>query len=640
MPKQKKIAVICAALAAVVLLAFFFWSTSEAQTISRQIRLGHKFLEDGSYTEAILAFEKVLTIEPKSIPARMGLAEVHVRTGDHAKAEARLNEVIAIDNTFVEAYLKMADVLVLQGRVEAAIKLLEEAATRLADPRIKTHLETVRPPAPSATTPPGQYDRRLALRLTPSVQGWPIYYTQDGSQPSLESARYYSPIRLEPGTTTIRTAHISPRGAVSHLGEYTYTITLKRFKVDAVMAIGAETFAIALTSGGEVLTWGSNFHGQLGDGTTESRADPVKILDNVKLIASTPFESDLDEGFAIKEDNTLWGWGRNSRGQLGDGTTSPRLSPVKVMEDVRYVFTTGTDIMGQGGSTYAIKTDNSLWAWGNNAQGQLGNGTTASSLVPIQVMTDVKSVTGTQSGSVYVIKQDSSLWTWGFNSHAQLGVGNNYYGLNRNILSPTRILGNVSSVAPGGYHAFAIQHDGTMWGWGYRIHTLGDNIASAVIQLSPKRIMTEVLQVAANYRMTTFVLKKDHTLWSVGSNFDGVLGNGTTRSSSVLTQVASEVASVTLLYNASYIVKLDGSLWACGSNRGGQLGDGTTEHRSTFVPILPQGIEAVVGHGGYIFVLKSDGTLWGMGSNQFYTLTDDRTSRYSSPVLVMGVKEN
>lgn len=180
--------------------------------------------------------------------------------------------------------------------------------------------------------------------------------------------------------------------------------------LDNVVTVSCEAGnTAAVKSDGTLWTWGFNFYAQLGNGTRERSTVPTKVLDNVAAIS-------LGSGHtaAIKTDGTLWMWGSNNRGQLGNGGkanesdtsgNSYQTVPVKVLDNVATV--------NFGGSyTAAIKTDGTLWTWGSNGLGQLGNGTRNPSAVPIKVLDNVAAVS-CSSASTIAVKTDGTLWAWG-----------------------------------------------------------------------------------------------------------------------------------------------------------------------------------------------------------------------------------
>jgi len=173
------------------------------------------------------------------------------------------------------------------------------------------------------------------------------------------------------------------------------------------LAAGASR-SMALKTDGSLWAWGSNWRGGLGDGSgIIGRSTPVQVLTEVAAVSRS--------GLAIKTDGGLWVWGANYYGQLGDGTTTDRSTPVQVLTGVAAV-TAGS------GHSLALKTDGSLWAWGQNGHGKLGDGTTTDRLTPVQVLTGVAAVSAGWYHTL-ALKTDGSLWAWGENVSGQLGDG-------------------------------------------------------------------------------------------------------------------------------------------------------------------------------------------------------------------------
>jgi YD repeat-containing protein len=141
---------------------------------------------------------------------------------------------------------------------------------------------------------------------------------------------------------------------------------------------------VAVKTDGTLWAWGYNGFGELGDGTTTQRVTPVQVGTDTRWasVAAGQWHT-----VAVKTDGTLWAWGNNSYGQLGDGTTTQRHAPVQVGIDTNWASVAGSVAAGYG-HTVATKTDGTLWAWGYNASGQLGNGTTTQRVTPMQVGTD------------------------------------------------------------------------------------------------------------------------------------------------------------------------------------------------------------------------------------------------------------
>jgi len=215
--------------------------------------------------------------------------------------------------------------------------------------------------------------------------------------------------------------------------------------------------SITLKSDGTVWTWGDNQHGQLGDGTATDRTTPVQVqgLTGVVAIAGGSYHS-----LALKSDGTVWAWGSNSSGQLGNGTTTKSYTPMQVQG------LTGVVAIAAGGKhSLALKSDGTVWAWGDNWYGQLGNGTTTNRFTPVQVqgLTGVVAIAGGYYHTI-ALKQDGTVWTWGYNWYGQLGDGTS----SPHRTTPVQVQGltGVVAIAGGYYHTVALKQDGTVWTWG------------------------------------------------------------------------------------------------------------------------------------------------------------------------------
>ena len=323
---------------------------------------------------------------------------------------------------------------------------------------------------------------------------------------------------------------------------------------------------------------------------------------------------------AIAADGSLWTWGRNEFGQLGDGTTTDRYSPVKVMDDVAAVS------LGEIHSA-ALKTDGSLWTWGQNWYSQLGDGTTENRSRPVKIMDSVAAVSLGYRHSA-AIKTDGSLWIWGSNGYCELGDGTT-----TNRSSPVRIMYGVASVSLGEYHSAAITTDGSLWIWGRNDNgQLGDG--TTMERSSPVKIMDDVAAVSLGSAHSA-AIKMDDSLWTWGANWYGQLGNGTTENRSNPVEVMDGIASVSLGESHSAALKTNGSLWMWGYNDLGQLGDGTETDRSSPVKNMDR-VDAVSMGGYHSAVIKMDGSLWTWGNNGFGQLGNGMSTPQSSPVNIIA----
>jgi len=326
-------------------------------------------------------------------------------------------------------------------------------------------------------------------------------------------------------------------------------------------------YSLAIKSDGSLWAWGYNDVGQLGDGTKVDRHTPVKIMDGVAQVSAGSSYS-----LAIKSDGSLWAWGYNGYfGVFGNGMEGDSTVPVKVMDNVAQI-SAGFDHVA------AIKSDGSLWMWGCNYNGQLGEGTKeVRSRTPVKVMDQVAQVAVGKNHTV-AVKNDGSLWAWGSNSMGQIGDGTKV-----DRRTPVKVMDQVTQVAAGNYHTLAIKNDGSLWGWGS--NEIGQLGGTTYTTPTPVKIMENVIQVTAGTH-NTLAIKRDGSLWAWGGNYDGKLGNGTTRHRRVPVKIMDNVAQVSAGDQHTLAIKRDGSLWAWGDNRRGTLGDGTTENRLAPVKVM------------------------------------------------------
>ena len=250
----------------------------------------------------------------------------------------------------------------------------------------------------------------------------------------------------------------------------------------------------------------------------------------------------------------------------------------------------------------AIDTNGSLWTWGRNDCGQLGDGTTDDSIVPLKVMDGIVSVSCGNSHTA-VIKTDGSLWTWGYNSDGQLGNGNT-----NNSSTPTKVLDDIVAVSCGGKHTAAIKNDGSLWVFGSSTH----NSVSTSQKTTPTKVMDDVIAVSAGNGFTA-VIKADNSLWTWGSNTDGQLGHNGGSPSRYPTQVMEDVIAVSAGTSHCTAIKSDGSLWAWGSYMYGKLG---TEDSET-TPAINSGVTSISAGCYHTAAIKSDGSLWMWGNNKY-----------------------
>jgi alpha-tubulin suppressor-like RCC1 family protein len=372
----------------------------------------------------------------------------------------------------------------------------------------------------------------------------------------------------------------------------------------------------AVDNSNQIWCWGNNHYGQLGIGKDYNYYETYyKFPRQVTSVGKVKGVSGGDSSTCvIKEDNSLWCWGGNDSGQLGDGTFINRAFPhMKITDNV-------LQISANQYHTCAIISDNSLWCWGSNGSGQLGDGTNTNSNTPVLITSGVSSV-ALGGYHTCAVKQDGSLWCWGYNYYGQLGDGTSGWGTDKN--TPFQIMSSgVSSVALGGYHTCAVKQDGSLWCWGYNYYgQLGDGTSGwGTDKNTPVQIMSSGVSSVALGGDHTCAVKTDGSLWCWGRNYygqlgDGMGGYGVIRNTPVQI-MSSGVSSVALGGDHTCAVKTDGSLWCWGSNWNGQVGVGPVGN--VFSPVEVMQDVLTVSAGSYhTCAIKIDGTLWCWGNNYY-----------------------
>jgi len=341
---------------------------------------------------------------------------------------------------------------------------------------------------------------------------------------------------------------------------------------------------------------------------------------------------------------TVWGVGYNNDGELGDNTTDDRSSPVQTICG-------GSNWVEINCGYYNIaglKDDGTLWTWGQNNDGGLGDNTTIQKSSPVQTIcggTDWKTmVVGTYYEHCAAIKTDGTLWLWGYNNSGEIGDETTV-----DKSSPVQtVCGGTDwkQVASGGNHTAAIKNNGTLWMWGYNEDgQLGDNTTddkSSPIQTICGR--TDWKSVSCGEKFTA-AIKNNGTCWTWGENNDGQLGDETTGNKSSPVQTiagGTDWKQISCGDNHMLAIKNNGTCWTWGSNGNGQLGDETTTNRSSPVQTVTYGTDWKQVDGGqdHSAAIKNDGTCWVWGDNGSGRLGDNTNVDRSSPVQTIMADTN
>jgi len=339
--------------------------------------------------------------------------------------------------------------------------------------------------------------------------------------------------------------------------------------------------------------WGRNCFsvtpiGQLGDNTAVNKSSPVSVVggftDWCQISAS---KATVGHSLAIRTNGTAWAWGRNSNGKLGDNTTVDKSSPVSVVGG----FTNWCQVSAGGQHSLGLRTNGTAWAWGDGSDGKLGDNTIANKSSPVSVVggfCDWSQVSGGYKHSLG-LRTNGTLWAWGYNAQGRLGDNTT-----ANKSSPVSVVGGYTDwcqVSAGYAHSLGVRTNGTAWAWGCNSYgKLGDN--TTVSKSSPVSVIggfTDWCHVSGGYNQS-LGLRTNGTAWSWGRNYRGVLGDNTTvdKSSPVSViggftdwcQVSAGSSSL------SVAVRTNGTAWAWGGGAYGAKGDNDTTNRSSPVSVV------------------------------------------------------
>ena len=342
-----------------------------------------------------------------------------------------------------------------------------------------------------------------------------------------------------------------------------------------------------------IRAWGWNGLGQLGDDSTTQRMTPVPAPGSTSV--ATPAGGGY-HSLSLQGDGTVLAVGWNGVGQLGDGTAQDRdtLAPVPGLDNVTYIA---------AGAHHSLAVrDGRVYAWGWNATGQLGDGTTVDRHTPV-VVPGLTGVVQVSAGAYHslAMRNDGTVWAWGWNGVGQLGDGTTV-----DRRQPVQVpgLSSATAISAGAFHSLAVavgdpqMATGGVWSWGWNAMGQSDPMNPGVtVMPSPRPIWPArpIAIAAGGYH--NVIIGPDGTLHTWGWNAFGQLGNGTTNPS-VWVQVTAipDAASIAAGGGHTMVTDLSGRTWAWGWNAFGQLGDGTTTDRS--VPTLIPGADGAVAMSG------------------------------------------
>jgi alpha-tubulin suppressor-like RCC1 family protein len=331
-------------------------------------------------------------------------------------------------------------------------------------------------------------------------------------------------------------------------------------------------------SDGTLWVWGWGNWGQLGNSTDFDEYNSILLSNTTDWIFLNPGRTNT---FSIKTNGTLWACGGNIYGSLGVGNSFDHISNLTQIG----VSTNWKIIAPSDYFTIALKTDNTIWAWGQNDGYQIGNGTCCSDVLnPIQISsaTDWKMICSSYARAGFALKNNGTLWGWGTNFSGMLGPSNvsvRQYPTQLNLDTDWKIISSGQS------HILAIKNNGSLWGWGSGDYgESGDNLPANYFRDTPNQVGSDNnWKFIATGVDTSFGIKTDGTLWAWGLNDVGQLGDGTTTNQLQPIQIGNDTnwESVSAGYQHVVALKTNGAVFTWGKNDFGQLGNGTTVANTT-----------------------------------------------------------
>ncbi|MBI2060142.1 MAG: fibronectin type III domain-containing protein [Nitrospirae bacterium] len=333
----------------------------------------------------------------------------------------------------------------------------------------------------------------------------------------------------------------------------------------------------SLLADGSVSCWGINTYGQLGDGTTVNKLTPVAVSGLSTALAVSGGDSHT---CALLSDGTVKCWGYNFYGGLGDGSTAHRSTPVVVNS-----LSGAVAVAGGGSYTCSLLSDGTVKCWGYNNSGQLGDGTTVGKLTPVAV-SSLSGAVAVAGGGTHTcsLLSEGTVKCWGYNNSGQLGDGTTVYKSTPVAVSS---LSGALVVAEGTSHTCSLLSDGTVKCWGYNVSgQLGDGTTADKSTPVAASSLSGVVAVAGGNNHTCSLLA-DGKVKCWGRNDFGQLGDGTTMNKSTPVTASSLSGAVAVSGGVYHTCSLlsEGTVKCWGGNGYGQLGDGTLVSKSTPVTV-------------------------------------------------------
>ena len=507
--------------------------------------------------------------------------------------------------------------------------------------------------APTVDPAAGAFTTSVELTMSSGQSGAVVRYTTNGTTPTGSSTLYTAPVTLT-ATTTIKAKAFHPDYVTSAetARAYEVVVATPTFAPTAGTYAAGSTITVSTATPGATITYtldGSEPSASspviasggtvvAGDYTLKAKASKSGLTSSATASAAYAVTGQFttprigagdNHTVAVRADGVAFAWGQNNDGRVGDGSTTNRLSPVTV------AGLTGMQ-RAAGGTNHslALKADNTVWAWGSNGSGRLGDGTTTNRSTAVQV-SGLTTAVGIAAGETHslAVRSDGIAMAWGANNSGQIGDGTT-----TQRTSPVQVssLTNVSAVSGGNQFSLALKTDGTVWSWGANPEgRLGDGTTTT--RTSPVQVTGVSNAVAIDagaYHGLALTSNGSVYAWGEGTDCQHGLTTCTDRPTAVLMNVAG-VSAIAAGGFHSLLLKIDGSVWAVGWNNVGQLGDGTTTTRSTAVPLTSlSNIVAIAAGNQHSLALAADGTVYAWGRNNSGEMGDGTGTASLVPVAI------
>ena len=402
------------------------------------------------------------------------------------------------------------------------------------------------------------------------------------------------------------------------------------------------THTAALDKNGRAWGWGYNVYGQLGDDSITDRCTPVSVAGTVKTFC----QISAGKGYytmAIDKNGRAWGWGYSDGAQIGNTSVFSVRTPVSVEGAVK----TFCKISAGAQHTVAIDKNGRAWAWGINTFGNLGDNSTTQRVTPVSVAGTTKTFCEISAGGMpgqyhftLAIDKNGAAWGWGSIFGAFLGDGST--SIRTTPMSVRGTVRTFCTIFAAATHTISIDRNGRVWSWGDNSYAqLGDN--STTVRQTPVSIAGAVKTFCkiATGDFRTLGIDKNGRVWGWGNGYAGAIGAGNTNNSNTPISIAGATKTFCHISSGQYFslgIDKNGRAWAWGDNPFGQLGDNSVTQRCTPVSVAgtTKTFCKIDGGNNHSLAIDRYGRVWGWGFGGNGRLGNNSTLSVRTPVSVLG----